>query len=87
MTTKELALKYGKNEKDSGNPAVQVAILTEKIKGLTPHFNKHIHDYNSLRGMRKVIGQRRRLLKYINEKNPAMYAKLVEDLGIRKVTF
>lgn len=82
--TNEIVKKFGKTEKDSGSPEVQVAILTEKIKFLTPHFADHKHDYHSKRGMMKMIGQRRRLLRYLQGKNEASYLNLLKELGLRK---
>jgi len=80
----ELVKQFGKNEKDSGSPAVQVAIITERIKNLTPHFVANKHDYHSKRGMMKLIGQRRSLLRYVKTKSEESYKKLITDLGLRK---
>jgi small subunit ribosomal protein S15 len=79
----ELAAKFGKNEKDSGSAAVQVAILTDRINDLMPHFKKHIHDYHSNRGLLKMIGQRRSLLKYVG-RDQDKYKVLIKELGLRK---
>lgn len=80
----ELVKKFGKNEKDSGSPEVQVAILTARINELQGHFKKHIHDYHSNRGLLKMIGQRRSLLKYVRGKSEDRYLKLIKELGLRK---
>lgn len=80
----DLVKKFGKNENDVGCTAVQVAILTEKINGLRPHFDKHSHDYHSNRGLLKMIGKRRRLLKYFADANAEGYQNLIKELGLRK---
>lgn len=80
----EIVKKYGKNEKDVGSPAVQVAVFTKRINNLMPHFDQHIHDYNSNRGLLKLIGQRRRMLQYISKTDPKAYSVLIESLGLRK---
>ena len=63
--TAELVAKYGDNPNDSGKPEVQIAILTERIKGLGPHFKANKKDKHSLRGLRKMVGRRRHLLDYL----------------------
>lgn len=80
----EYGKEFGKGEKDSGNAAVQVALLTHNINGLKAHFDKHIHDYHSNRGLLKMIGQRKSLLKYVMKKNPSSYGTLIKKLGLRK---
>ncbi len=82
--TAEIVKKYGKNEKDVGSPAVQVAILTKRINNLMPHFDQHIHDYCSNRGLLKLIGQRRRMLQYISRTDAKAYSELILSLGLRK---
>lgn len=79
----ELIKTYGKNEKDSGSPEVQVAILTERIKNLTEHLKVHKGDNHTRRGLMKLIGKRRGLLKYIKNKNIDEYRELIAKLGIR----
>ncbi len=69
---------------DTGSPEVQVAILTERIKNLTEHFKEHKKDHHSRRGLLIMVGQRRRLLDYLNRKNSARYQTLIERLGIRR---
>ncbi len=81
---KNIGTKYGKGEKDTGSPDVQVAILTGRINGLKEHFGKHIHDYHSNRGLLKMIGQRRSLLRYLKSKDEGKYQGLIKDLGLRK---
>ncbi len=80
----EFGTEFGKGEKDSGNAAVQVALLTHNINGLKEHFGKHIHDYHSNRGLLKMIGQRKALLKYVLAKKPEQYQSLIKKLGLRK---
>jgi small subunit ribosomal protein S15 len=75
---------YGKNEKDTGNVQVQIAIFTDKIKYLTEHFKVHRKDKHSRMGLIKMIGKRRRLLDYLTRKDIEAYRKLVQKLGLRK---
>lgn len=79
-----LVSTYGKNEKDSGKTEVQIAILSERIKALTEHFKNFKNDTNSRRGLQMLIGQRRRLLKYLQRSDLEGYRKLIQELGIRK---
>ena len=79
----ELIKEYGKSEKDSGSPEVQVAILSERIKNLTEHLKVHKGDNHTRRGLMKLIGKRRGLLKYIKNKNIDEYRELIAKLGIR----
>ena len=80
----ELIKEYGKDEKDSGSTEVQIAILTKRIKDLTEHLKIHKKDHSSRRGLLKLVGQRRRLLKYLKKKNLNGYRDLLEKLGLRK---
>lgn len=82
--TKEYGTLFGSGEKDSGSSEVQVAILTSRINGLKDHFGKHIHDYHSNRGLLKMIGKRRSLLKYVQRKDSEKYSNLIKKLGLRK---
>ncbi len=82
--TKELIKKFGKSENDAGSAEVQVAILTTRINNLRSHFDKHIHDYHSNRGLMMMIGRRRRLLKYVKAKSVENYSNLIKELGLRK---
>jgi small subunit ribosomal protein S15 len=81
--TAELIAEYGKDAKDSGNPEVQVAILTERIRNLTEHLKVHKKDNHTRRGLMKLIGKRRGLLKYIKNRDIEEYRSLVKRLGIR----
>jgi small subunit ribosomal protein S15 len=69
---------------DTGSPEVQVAILTERINGLTEHFKAHKKDNHSRRGLLKMVSQRRQLLDYVKRKDEARYQKIIEKLGIRR---
>ena len=81
--TAELIKEYGNNEHDSGNVEVQVAILTERIRNLTEHLKVHKKDNHTRRGLMKLIGKRRGLLKYIKSRDIEQYRSLVKRLGIR----
>jgi small subunit ribosomal protein S15 len=72
------------NEKDTGSPEVQIAILTKRISDLTEHLKTHKKDHHSRRGMFKMIGHRRNLLNYLQKKDIARYRAIIEKLGIRK---
>jgi small subunit ribosomal protein S15 len=76
--------KYALHESDRGSAQVQIAVLTERIKHLTEHFKEHKHDHHGRRGLLKLVGRRRRLLRYLQGRNPAEYRQLIERLGIRK---
>ena len=80
----ELTTKFGKNAKDTGSTAVQVAILTTRITNLKEHFAANKHDYHSNRGLLKMIGKRRRLLRYAAKADRVGYPQLINDLGLRK---
>ena len=77
---KDNATKTG----DTGSPEVQIAILTERITNLTEHFKTHKKDHASRRGLLKLVGQRRRLLDYLKNKNIERYRTVIDRLGIRK---
>ncbi|PKL06248.1 MAG: 30S ribosomal protein S15 [Spirochaetae bacterium HGW-Spirochaetae-9] len=80
----QIVLEYGANEKNTGSIETQVALLTKRITDLTGHFKTHKKDTNSRRGLLKVVGQRRKLLKYLQRTNLEGYRALVEKLQIRK---
>jgi small subunit ribosomal protein S15 len=82
--TAELTKTFGKNAKDSGSVQVQVAILTERINNLSGHFQGHKHDYSSKRGLMKLIGQRKRHLSYLQQKDEKAYQDLIGKLNLRK---
>ena len=81
--TAELIAEYGKDANDSGNVEVQVAILTERIRNLAEHLKVHKKDNHTRRGLMKLIGKRRGLLKYIKKRDIEQYRSLVKRLGIR----
>jgi len=80
----ELVKKYGRSEKDSGSPEVQIAMLTERINELAGHFEQHKKDHHSRTGLLKMVGKRKRLLEYLAEKDIQRYRKIIEALDIRK---
>jgi small subunit ribosomal protein S15 len=80
----ELTTKFGKNSKDTGSTAVQISILTTRINNLKEHFASNKHDYHSNRGLLKLIGKRRRLLRYAVREDKVGYPQLIKDLGLRK---
>jgi small subunit ribosomal protein S15 len=75
---------YRIHESDTGSPEVQVAILTQRIRDLTEHLNVHKHDLHSRHGLLKMVGQRRRMLKYLNRTDPDRYRELIARLGLRR---
>jgi len=79
----ELIAEYGKDANDSGSAAVQVALLTERIKGLTEHMKTHKKDFHTRRGLLMLVGKRRRLLSYIKGNDIEEYRDLIKRLGIR----
>jgi len=81
---KEIVAKYRLNEKDTGSPEVQIALLTERITSLTEHLKTHKKDHHSRRGLLKMVGQRRRLLDYLVGRERARYERIIRELGLRK---
>ena len=75
---------FGRHEGDTGSPEVQVALLTGRIIQLTEHLKTHKHDEHSRRGLLKLVGQRRRHLRYISRKDPDAYRELLSRLGLRR---
>lgn len=80
----ELINKYATKEGDTGSVEVQCAILTERVANLTEHFKENHKDHHSRRGLLKLVGKRRRLLRYLKNVDRARYLNLIEKLGIRK---
>jgi small subunit ribosomal protein S15 len=81
----EVIVQFRTNEKDTGSPEVQIALLSERIKNLTEHFKTHGKDFHSRLGLLKMVNKRRRLLDYIkNGKEMERYNKIREALGLRK---
>jgi small subunit ribosomal protein S15 len=79
-----LVKEYATKKDDTGSPEVQVAILSERINGLTEHFKTHVKDNHSRRGLLKLVSQRRQLLDYLRRTDEARYKGLIEKLGIRR---
>ena len=83
--TKEAVITdFAVKDGDTGSPEVQIALLTERIRGLTEHLRAFPKDHHSRRGLLKLVGQRRRLLDYLKGKDSERYAELIRRLGIRK---
>ena len=80
----EIIDRYRLHGTDTGSPEVQVAILSERINYLTDHFKTHAKDHHSRRGLIKLVGQRRRLLNYLKNKDIERYRALIDQLGLRK---
>ena len=78
-----LTAGFGKNAQDTGNPKVQVAIATERIRELTEHMKTHPKDFHTRRGLLMIVGRRRRLLSYIKKNDIVEYRELIAKLGIR----
>ena len=76
--------EFGKSQKDSGAAAVQVALLTKRINGLATHFATYKQDTDSNRGLMKLIGQRKALLKYMSQNMPQEYSEVIKRLNLRK---
>ena len=80
----EIIETYKRDEKDTGSPEVQIALLTERINELTEHLKVHKKDNHSRRGLLKMVGKRRALLSYLKKNDIESYRNLIERLGIRK---
>lgn len=80
----EIMTKYGKTPTDSGSPEVQIALLTTRINELSSHFGTHRKDNHSRRGLLGMVGRRRKLLDYLQEKNVDRYRKILLELDLRK---
>lgn len=76
--------KFARGKADTGSPEVQVALLTERINSLSPHFEKNVKDNHSRRGLLKMVNQRRQMLDYLKQSDLKRYAKVVADLGLRR---
>jgi small subunit ribosomal protein S15 len=79
----EIIAKYKLHDVDTGSPEVQIAILTERINYLTEHFKTHKKDHHSRRGLLKMVGQRRGMLKYLKNSDINRYRTVVTSLGLR----
>ena len=80
----DIIKKFGESDKDTGKTEVQIAIITERIKYLTEHLKNHKKDHHSRRGLLKLVGQRRRLLKYLTKIDILRYRAVIKELGIRR---
>ncbi len=80
----ELIGKYGRSATDTGSAEVQIALLTERINELTGHLRQHVKDHHSRRGLLKLVGQRRRMLRYLERNDLERYRALVAELGLRR---
>jgi small subunit ribosomal protein S15 len=83
-TTQTIVADYGRSDGDTGSPEVQVALLTHRINHLTEHLRGHKHDHHSRRGLLLLVGQRRRLLNYLQRTDIERYRSLIERLGLRR---
>ncbi len=80
----EIIEQYKRAEGDTGSPEVQVALLTDRIIYLTNHLREHKHDYATRRGLLKLVGQRRRQLRYLAQRDVERYHNLIQSLGLRR---
>jgi small subunit ribosomal protein S15 len=80
----EIITGFARHEGDTGSPEVQIALLTERIQQLTEHLKVHKHDEHSRRGLLKLVGLRRRHLKYLSRKDPGAYRAMLQRLGLRR---
>ena len=80
----ELIKRHGRNERDTGSPQVQIALLTRRINELTEHLRAHPKDHYSRRGLLKLVGRRRRLLQYLQKRDVGGYRALIQELGLRR---
>ncbi|HLB27391.1 MAG TPA: 30S ribosomal protein S15 [Dehalococcoidia bacterium] len=83
-TKEEIANRSRLHATDTGSADVQVSLLTERIRQLTGHLSTHRKDHHSQRGLMKIVGRRRRLLRYLSRREPERYKALIAGLGIRK---
>ena len=80
----EIVRDFARHERDSGSSEVQVALLTDRIIRLTEHLREHRHDFHTRRGLLKLVGQRRRHLRYLSNTNVDRYHAVIERLGLRR---
>jgi small subunit ribosomal protein S15 len=80
----ELTKQFGKDERDTGNTRVQIALLTDRINQLTEHLRTHRKDHHSRRGLLMLVGRRRRLLNYMQRNDLEGYRELIRELGLRR---
>lgn len=84
MSETTLLTKYQTHKEDTGSTAVQIILLTERINYLSEHLKTHKKDFDSRRGLLKMVGHRRALLNYVKQKDQKQYEVLIADLGLRK---
>ena len=84
VTKTRIISDFSREDGDTGSPEVQIALLTARITQLTEHLKVHNHDEHSRRGLLKLVGQRRRQLRYIARKKPEVYRDLLQRLGLRR---
>jgi len=80
----EIIEQFKLSESDTGSPEVQVALISQRVKDLTEHLKSHKHDHASRRGLKKLVGQRTRLLKYVKTRDVERYRSLIKTLGLRR---
>ncbi len=80
----EIIKEYATHEGDTGSPEVQIAVMSRRITDLTEHFKEHKHDHHSRRGLLLLVGQRRRMLKYLQNTDITRYRELIGRLGLRR---
>jgi small subunit ribosomal protein S15 len=81
---KAVVEKHRRGKADTGSPEVQIALLSERINSLSPHFESNKNDHHSRRGLLKMVSLRRRLLDHVKDRDEARYQKIIERLGIRR---
>ena len=81
--TREIIGKFAQGNNDTASAPVQIAMLTERLTQLNEHFKQHKKDHHSRRGLLKLVGRRRKLLKYLHKRDPQGYRQLITKLGIR----
>jgi small subunit ribosomal protein S15 len=80
----QVVKQYQRAGNDTGSPEVQIALLTERINGLSEHFKSHVKDFHSRRGLLKMVSERRKLLDYMKRSDADKYRSMIERLGLRK---
>ena len=80
----EIVKANARSANDTGSPEVQVALLTDRINELTPHFKTHLKDHHGRRGLLKLVNQRKSLLAYLKDRDAERYTALIQKLGLRK---
>ena len=82
--TQKILKDYGRAANDTGSPEVQIALLSAQIEGLSKHFEKHVKDHHSRRGLLMLVGRRRRLLDYVRKNDVERYRAIIAKLGLRR---